>query len=242
MNYANVFCHTLNLSRTSHVTLTNHVNDWCHTHKMSRTSHVTLANHINILCHIHTLSRTSHVKLTNHVNDSSHIHKLSRTAGFGSGMTCVHESCHTRERVMSHSWTSNITPTNCHELRYGMCHTCEHVLSPWWRVMSHSSSVSWHIDESRHIWTTPVTSSNCHEPRWCRQGGTFVHPDKESCRTHQQCRDIWMSHVTYERLLSHLRTVMNRVGVTGGTSVHPDQESCHTHQQCRGIWIGHVTY
>jgi len=73
-----------------------------------------------------TLSHAWHIACTSHMriihvtrmNEKRQIHQphksimshsqTSQTAEFGSTSTCA---CHTRERVMSHSWTSHVIPT-----------------------------------------------------------------------------------------------------------------------------------
>jgi len=82
------------------------------------------------------------------MNESCHTHERVMSHTWTSHVTHMNESCHTHERVMSHTWTSHVTHMN------ESCHTHECIIShTWTRLLIYTWIMS-------HVWTSHPTLTN----------------------------------------------------------------------------------
>jgi len=125
-----------------------------------------------------------------HTHESCHTYEWVMSHTWMSHVTHTHESCHTHEWVMSHIWMSHITHIN------ESCHTHEWVMSHTW--MSHVTQMS-HVTH---------THESCHTCEWVMSRVWIMsHKCMVGVMSH-----IWMSHVTrmkeschtYEGVTSHM--------------------------------------
>jgi len=148
---------------------------------------------------------------------------------------CTHESCHTYEWVMSHTWISQVTHMNesCHPHEWVMSHT-------WMSHVTHRnascltlkrtpaalhvrmSNVT-HIDESCH------THASSHTYEWvtshtCMILVTLMNESYHICK----------------RVISHLRADPSHLGM-GTSSLPRINESCHTYAWVLSlVWMSHI--
>jgi len=149
--------------------------------------------------------------------------RMSGSCRISMSHVTTNESCHTYERVMSHTWMSHVTHMN------ESCQIYKWVISHIW--MSHVT----HTNESSHTYEWVVSqvcslSSFCLCVCVCVCVGGCVH---EFVRTKQESHHVEMRHLAYEWVMSHMW--MRHV-----THVN---ETCH---KCEcvmlRIWMVHVSH
>ena len=105
-----------------------------------------------------------------------------------SHVTQMKESCHTYGWVMSHVWMNHVTHMNA------LCHTYG-----W--VMAHT----WIIHVTRMIESCHTYNESCHTYQWVTPQNSLssrLIRDISACEVNASWH-IWMSHGTYERVVSH---------------------------------------
>ena len=162
----------------------------------------------------------------------------------------MNESCHAYEWVVSHTWIRHTTRVRLESrfyitCKYVMLHNCYTI-----------ESVMLHINESCHVWMNRLTRQwvvshlACHTYEWVMSRMNM----NESCHMYQWVMShvwmsqvasmnesclVWISHVAYERVVSHLNESWSHVTHEWVVS----HESCHTYEWVMShIWMNHVAY
>ena len=137
------------------------------------------------LLHIYEYICVTHIILTRHATHVwiGHVTRMNES--------CMNESCHTYEWVVSHKWMSHVTHMN------ELCYTCERVMSHIW--IGHVT----HAHESCHtyVWVTS---------RICMSHVTHMNGSRYTCvwvMSHiwmGPCTHMYESRHTYESFMSHM--------------------------------------
>jgi len=145
----------------------------------------------------------------------------------------MNESCYIR---MSHVTSNESRYTRVYHRGLSRSHThttpFPGCVNEWCNILIYvSCNIMSHMNESCHIWMSHVTSN---ESRYKR---VYPRSLKESCHIWRSQWVIWMRHVTYEWVMSHMTGSCHicMSHVTYEWVMSPVNESCH-------IWMSHVTY